>query len=134
MAILDETNNQIVQQTEKDNGKQKWSLVEVSCAAPIASLGNKATSEPDAKLKIDGALDAKVFPNPAPQQFTVVISTIGKQNIQLIVRDNLGRTIEEKKNHVANGPITLGRNYRGGVYYLEVIQGNNKIVRKVIKL
>jgi hypothetical protein len=52
----------------------------------------------------------------------------------LLVRDGPGRTIEERKNITANETITLGRNYRGGVYYLEVMQGDNKIARKIIKL
>jgi|GEM_PF-7127838 len=135
MAVINASTTQVVQQTQNNNNRQQWSLVEISCSAiAIASVNSGSASEPDAISKMDKVLDATVFPNPAPDQFTIVISGTSKQSIQLLVKDNLGRTVEMRKNIAPDAQITLGSKYRGGVYYLEIIQGDNKIVRKMIKL
>ena len=41
--------------------------------------------------------------------------------------------IERKAGVAANGTLTLGDNYRPGIYYAEVVQQNQRVVVKLVK-
>jgi uncharacterized lipoprotein YddW (UPF0748 family) len=82
----------------------------------------------------DGILTVKAFPNPSPNQFYVLTLSTSLQPLSFIVTDNSGRTIESRTGLAANGLFTLGANYRPGMYYLQVKQGNNVQTVKLIKL
>lgn len=82
----------------------------------------------------DGILTVKAFPNPSPHQFYVLTLSTSLKPLSIIVTDNTGRTIESRTGLAANGLINLGANYRSGIYYLQVKQGNNTQTVKLIKL
>ena len=50
------------------------------------------------------------------------------------VIDILGRSVEQKQNIHANSTITIGHLYRPGVYMIEVIQGNERQVLRLVKI
>ncbi len=78
-------------------------------------------------------MSASVAPNPSQDQFSLKI--LGKSDEKVTVRilDVMGRLVEKRTNITANTTITLGNNYRAGLYYAEVMQGKEKAVLKLIK-
>jgi uncharacterized lipoprotein YddW (UPF0748 family) len=78
-------------------------------------------------------LSLKAIPNPAYDQFNLNIMTSSNELIQMRVTDNLGRLIEKRMESPGNRIINFGRNYKAGVYFVEVIQGSNREIIKLIK-
>jgi len=54
--------------------------------------------------------------------------------LQLEVYDEYGRLIEKRKDVTANSLITLGENYKAGVYIVRMIQGDKHCELKLVKL
>ena len=50
------------------------------------------------------------------------------------VVDVLGKVVEVRNNIFAGETLQIGNNYRPGIYFVEVTQGNNKKQLKLIKL
>lgn len=79
-------------------------------------------------------LDVTAKPNPSAYQFTLVMKSKYSQPMGLRVFDLNGRLIENRNNVAANSTITLGANYRAGIYFVEVIQAGRKQVLTLVKL
>jgi hypothetical protein len=80
------------------------------------------------------SLAITAMPNPSSQYFTIGIkggNTLEK--LKLRVTDILGRTMEQRENIQTNSTLTLGHNYRPGVYIAEIIQGTEHKLLKLIK-
>ncbi len=76
----------------------------------------------------------KAMPNPSSSQFTLKIESGNtKEMLNLRVVDVLGKVIEIKNNIFARQTLQIGKNYRPGVYFVEMTQGNDRIVLKLIK-
>jgi hypothetical protein len=78
-------------------------------------------------------LDLKVMPNPSSSQFTIITNSPTDQSLQIRVTDNLNRLVEIKTGVSANGTISIGSNYKPGIYFMEVIQGTAVSTVKLIK-
>jgi hypothetical protein len=79
-------------------------------------------------------IDAAVYPNPAPAQFNVrVESNNTKDRIHVRVMDATGKVIDAVQNVAPTQTLRLGGLYKPGVYFVEVMQGNDRKVIKVIK-
>ena len=78
-------------------------------------------------------LTVKVMPNPTPNYFNVAIT--GKNNSPVTVRvmDIYGRTLQVNQKIAANSTLRLGQKWTGGTYIIEVMQGEERKVVKVIK-
>ncbi|WP_336514219.1 malectin domain-containing carbohydrate-binding protein [Pollutibacter soli] len=81
-----------------------------------------------------GGFDMKVTPNPAITNFNIRLTGNTSEKMNLQVVDFQGKVIESKSGIVPGTNFYLGDNYPKGVYYIHVIQGRDKIVRKVMKL
>jgi hypothetical protein len=74
----------------------------------------------------------KAFPNPSEDQFTLKIESDNtKDRISVRVTDMFGRTIRTYTNLFAGQTLRIGSNYKTGVYFIEMMQGN---IRKQLKL
>jgi uncharacterized lipoprotein YddW (UPF0748 family) len=82
----------------------------------------------------DGILTVKAYPNPSPNQFYVLTLSTSQQPLTMKVTSSIGTTVETRTGLAANGLFYLGGNYAPGIYYLEVIQGNNRQTIKLVKL
>lgn len=78
-------------------------------------------------------LRAKAFPNPSQNHFTLQIQSKAGEKINIRVVDALGRTVESRVNLAANNSLTLGHNYKPGLYYAEIVQGNEKVTLRLVK-
>jgi hypothetical protein len=74
-----------------------------------------------------------ILPNPATHYFTVMVNSRSSEPVNLRVTDGAGRVVEMLQKVRANQPIRIGANYIPGLYYVEVIQGTNRVVLKVIR-
>jgi len=84
---------------------------------------------------IDSKLAVKVLPNPSTGYFTILIqSAKTDEKINVRITDVNGRTIEQKQNLFANQTLKVGYTYQPGLYFVEITQGNEKSLMKLIKL
>jgi hypothetical protein len=86
-----------------------------------------------ANVQAADRLSANVYPNPTTHTFTLALQSFSSAPLTLSVRDASGRLIERKAGLSANTTLQLGLNYRPGVYYAELVQGNEKVVVKLLK-
>ncbi|HJW15497.1 MAG TPA: family 10 glycosylhydrolase [Flavisolibacter sp.] len=92
--------------------------------------------------RTNGAKDAKelskeftvtISPNPSSEYFTIHMSAMADKQATIKVSDNTGRVIEVKNGIAPNSSVRIGAEYRPGVYYLEIMQGNSIKTYKLLK-
>ena len=104
-------------------------------AAPATSPAVQNMSAKSANLVVDEPrLTVKAMPNPSANQFTLLTKSSSNESIIIRVTDIFGRVVESKRNVAANGTHIMGNRYRPGTYYVEILQGKNKIITKLVKL
>ena len=79
------------------------------------------------------ALLLTAMPNPSASYFTLVINGSTEGKAQLRVLDAVGRVMETKDNIPAKATFTIGHHYQPGLYFVELIQNNQKTTLKLIK-
>ncbi|HEV7332303.1 MAG TPA: alpha-amylase family glycosyl hydrolase [Flavisolibacter sp.] len=81
------------------------------------------------------ALVVNVAPNPSNTYFRISIEYgQSAESAQLKVYDLKGRLVENRSNIALNTVFELGRNYRSGVYLLEIWLGKERKQLKLIKV
>ena len=73
------------------------------------------------------------YPNPSRTGFNVQINGLTTEKVRIRVTDMSGRLVEQRTNLAANQVVSVGSNYRAGMYYIEVTQGENKQQIKMVK-
>jgi 2',3'-cyclic-nucleotide 2'-phosphodiesterase (5'-nucleotidase family) len=76
-------------------------------------------------------LEARAMPNPSAFGFTLDIRSNQKNPVNIRVVDVLGRLVEQRSQVQINGQMQIGRNWKPGIYMVEITQGSQ---RKMIKL
>jgi hypothetical protein len=110
---------------------------EVTVSMPIAkpsiiSLGANLFNPGDL-AETETGLRLTVLPNPASTYFTIATASNSNEPVQIRLLDDLGRLKESRKNLPANGNFTIGQSYRSGIYLLEAVQGEQRVVVRLIK-
>ena len=77
-------------------------------------------------------MDVKVFPNPTTSMFNLQVTTVEAKQVSVKVLDVQGRLIKTMQIN-PNEKITLGSELKSGVYMLEVNDGSNRKVVRVVK-
>ena len=91
------------------------------------------TTEETIVSKTD-VFDIQASPNPGKNSFRIGIgSNRLKEPVKLIVTDMLGRVIETRITN-SGQTITIGENYRRGLYLIQATQGKEQKILKLIKL
>jgi fibronectin type 3 domain-containing protein len=78
-------------------------------------------------------LSVQASPNPSSGPFTITINSGSAEKISLRVMNIDGRVMEKKMNIAPNCTLTIGSGYLPGNYYIEVIQGKQSRMLKVMK-
>jgi len=78
-------------------------------------------------------LDLKVMPNPSKTYFTLYVRSNSDKPATLQVFDLFGR-VKEVRSFYPTATIRLGDNYRPGVYFVKITQGNAEVYTALIKL
>ncbi len=89
---------------------------------------------PLANAVVATALTVQALPNPAKGPFTVTINSGSQEKIRVRVMNIDGRVMEKKNNVAPNSTISLGSKFSPGNYYIEVVQGEERRVVKVVKM
>jgi len=99
------------------------------CGATSSAI-TKASIE---KEEIVSKFAIVAMPNPSSKNFT--LNVVGNSNAKLILRvtDISGRVIEVK-NVVSGQTLRIGDNYHTGMYFAELIQGNERKIVKLVKI
>jgi predicted RNA-binding protein with TRAM domain len=83
----------------------------------------------DQKVK----LKVKVMNNPTKTYFTLQVSSNSDKPITMQVFDIFGR-VQEVRRFYADATIRLGDNYKAGVYFVKLTQGNEEVYLPLLKL
>ena len=100
------------------------------CVAPVYTRGVPAFTFVETAVE---KLNATVMPNPTTSFFEVAISAKKGIPVTMTVNDVYGRLIQKNTKVDANRYNQLGQNWKAGTYFIEVMQGNERKVLKVIK-
>ena len=73
------------------------------------------------------------LPNPSRNYFTLKIQSNSKEVFQLRVLDVSGRIVETRNGMVANTTFNIGNNFQAGIYLVEITQGKQQQILKLIK-
>jgi hypothetical protein len=84
------------------------------------------------KNEINSKLAVKVSPNPTSNYFNFTIGSASNDKVHISVADNVGR-IMEMRTVSPNSNLQLGEKYHPGSYFIEFIQGTQRVVLKLIK-
>jgi outer membrane protein TolC len=98
--------------------------------APCGSIASRRAPELVEEVSALG-LAAQVFPNPSDQHFTLQITSDKQERIAIRVMDLQGRVVYKAQGLPGN--YSMGQNLAGGTYIVEVIQGSQKRLLKVMK-
>jgi len=95
--------------------------------------------DPEIAAAIKGNLyDPEIFkvvvsPNPSATAFRITIEGNSNKLISLRVIDEVGRIVTTLTDVHTNTEVMVGKNYRPGIYFAEVIQGANRKMIKLVK-
>jgi len=101
---------------------------------PVTSINSGITRSTQTE-SIPGVLpfNAKAFPNPSGDEFNIYLEGASNETVSLTVYDALGRQVKKFEKEGGNIPIHFGRDLKGGIYILEVKQGENRRTIKLVK-
>jgi hypothetical protein len=113
------------------NNISKFSRWTLSEDMPVLVAKGQAQSTP---LNIPGPEQIKLnaWPNPSPHSFSINVTGTEFNNVLLRVTNMNGGQIY-KKQITTSQVIRLGHDWTAGVYIAEVIQGNKRITKKLVK-
>jgi hypothetical protein len=107
-------------------------VLPVTTLARAPSQGITAINMKEEKNHAD-KLAIVALPNPSRNYFTLNIQSNSKEVCQLRVLDVSGRIVETRNGMVANTTFHIGYNFQPGIYLVEIKQGKQKQILKLIK-
>ncbi len=103
------------------------------CGGPAAK-DDESADEPMIQSGDDeSGFIVRVQPNPFSNQFRMTVISDSDNNLEVRIFDVLGQLIQSKNSMPFDNTITLGSNLAKGVYLMEVTQGENTRVLRIIK-
>ncbi|MFM7511083.1 MAG: T9SS type A sorting domain-containing protein, partial [Bacteroidota bacterium] len=82
---------------------------------------------------VQTGLQCQVYPNPSSQAFTLQVQGNTFEKVQVRILDRLGRAIQTLQVF-SNQVNTIGNDLPNGAYMLEVRQGNEMKIIRLMKL
>lgn len=92
---------------------------------PAGSFATFADSQ-QARLSVD------VHPNPSTDKFNVLVSSPGKDPIQMVLTDQYGQEVTSY-NITPDVQMQLGGELRRGIYIVKIIQGREIMMQRIVK-
>jgi hypothetical protein len=83
---------------------------------------------------LNDRLEIAAMPNPSTSNFNITIKGSNKNPVQLRVTDVFGRLVEHYEKINSNTTVVIGQRLHGGTYFIEVIQGDQRKIVKLIKV
>src|SRR5207342_1458105 len=100
--------------------------------AGVPGQGITANNMREEKSHTD-KLSLIALPNPSRNYFTLKIQSSSKEVFQLRVLDVSGRIVEKRNGMAANTTFHIGSNFQPGIYLVEITQGKQQQILKLIK-
>ena len=102
----------------------------VKCSA---NGGARLITQSEGKPEQTAGLKVQISPNPFEGHFNLFITASREQPATIRVLDVHGRIAAQYQNVAVNNNLSLGHRLPGGVYFVEVLQGSQRKIVKVIK-
>lgn len=103
----------------------------------VPAKGKTTTTEASVnqreELINNSKLTIAALPNPSSGLFTLKAKSGSIESMHVRVLDVLGRVVETRSNITANSTLFFGSDYRPGIYFVEVVQGAEKRMLKLVK-
>ena len=85
------------------------------------------------RLKEASDFNVQVMPNPSSTFFNLAIRGSNESPVTIKIMDIFGRVVERHDRIAANTVLKVGDKWTNGSYYVEVVQGNQRKIIKIIK-
>lgn len=80
------------------------------------------------------AASTSVFPVPFSQETTIRVDATDNSLVQLIVRDQEGKVVEQYDNEKTNTEVKIGKGMlKPGIYYVDILHNGKKETRRIVK-
>ncbi|HLX91938.1 MAG TPA: T9SS type A sorting domain-containing protein, partial [Puia sp.] len=79
------------------------------------------------------SLEVEVFPNPTENVFTLIIHSDNKMDAEVRVFDVMGHAVAHLRGAIG-AQIQFGSSFVKGMYFIEVLQGNQRKILKAIRM
>ena len=89
-----------------------------------------AVTNVDAELNVEE--NFIIYPNPISDLITIKNSTLAEENVTLKIYASDGKLIQIKENFPINEQVSNWPSLKSGVYYLEILWKNKRIIKKII--
>jgi hypothetical protein len=107
--------------------------VRITMDTKLVVVSNETTTESVSTERNENQMDVdlkvSVFPNPSSANFELAIDTTNEETFSVKVFDQNGRIVNQLTS-VPQDTVSFGDEWSSGLYFIEVIQGNQ---RKVVK-
>jgi type IX secretion system substrate protein len=77
-------------------------------------------------------LSVQIAPVPSESVFTLTVTSLSKEQVEVNIYDVVGKRIEQLKGS-ANENYGFGQRYAAGTYIVEVLQGSHRITQVIVK-
>ena len=107
----------------------------ISTPAKVPTTSSRTAVGPTQNIDVINSINSlkiNISPNPFSSTFDLFVQGKNTDKIAISALDMFGKTIF-KTEGVANKHYVLGSNFPGGIYVINVIQGNNIQTFKVVK-
>jgi hypothetical protein len=128
----------MVCQIAPGNSKVKSVCVAQSAVSTLLRNSSKlgTCTQPTGTNRLNEAVkempELLVWPNPTSTSFKLKLNSLPPGSYTLLVRDALGRIVEQRKVN-SQQVIELGANYQPGLYSVSLAQESNTITKQVVK-
>jgi hypothetical protein len=106
-----------------------------NCVAPAVNAAISTTVPVALEVPVS-ALEVKVMNNPSVSNVPFRLKVVSNNEvdaIQMRVMDGTGKPIEYKSALRNGQTVEIGRTYVQGMYFVEVLQGNQRKMVKLVK-
>jgi hypothetical protein len=101
---------------------------------PASSFRSEISAATNQVIPGEQSLGLTVYPNPSSMYFTLKIeSPKTKEKVSLRILDLNGRPVEQRNNLNPGQVIVIGNNYKAGIYFVELLQGTERKMLKLVK-
>ena len=130
----------ITEKIESDGKKTIWNKYDCSATPQFAKVSSE-NIEPQIEKPIEvetpvvvDQFAVKVYPNPTPGDFNIQVITKSNEPIMVRIMDVSGTVVQASTKLAKQGLIALANRLPGGTYFVEVTQGKDRSVTKLVKL
>lgn len=102
--------NGIIEHVGNTDDRSKWIVESTTLSTP--------------EVKAD-AFSAKIFPNPANNEFTILLNGVNKANI--VINDMLGKTVYQNTINSNRIDIDSDGRFTSGLYLIKIIDDNQRV-------